>query len=301
MGAKENYESGVRVSSNVMALRQSRWIVALMCCLLCFAGAARAETVASIGPPSNYVTDLAGVLNDSTKADLDTLLKALDTQAHAQVFVVTIHKIDNDEPTEQFANELFAKWKPGGAKTDRGVLMLFSIEDHKRWIEVGYGLEGILPDGKVGDIGRDMVPDLQAGNYDGAVRTGVNEVTDVIAKDAGVTLNTDVRRPVRRQRQSSGGGFGLFGFLFVAFVLWMLFRGGRGGGGRYGGGGGGGFLSGLLIGNLLGGSRGWGGGGGYGGGLDGGGGGWGGGDGGGGGFGGGDGGSSGGGGAGGSW
>jgi uncharacterized protein len=292
-----------------MAMRQSRLYVVLLCCLWFCWPSLHAESVKTIGPPSNHVTDLAGVLNQSTQSDLDALLKALDTQAKAQVFVVTIHKIDDDEPVEQFANELFAKWKPGGAKTDRGVLMVFSIEDRKRWIEVGYGLEGILPDGKTGDIGRDMVPDLQAANYDGAVRTGVNEISDVIAKDAGVTLDTQPKHTYHRQGGSDGGGFGLFGFLFILFILFLLFRGGRGGrgGGGYGGGGGGGFLSGLLLGNLLGGGRSWGGGGGnwggggggWGGG-DSGGGGWGGGDG-GGSFGGGDGGSSGGGGAGGGW
>ncbi|GAA3762649.1 TPM domain-containing protein [Terriglobus aquaticus] len=284
-----------------MATRQSRLYVVLLCCLGLFWPVLHAESVKTMGPPSNYVTDLAGVLNPSTQSDLNTLLKALDTQAKAQVFVVTVHKIDDDEPVEQFANELFAKWKPGGAKTDRGVLMVFSIEDRKRWIEVGYGLEGILPDGKTGDIGRDMVPDLQAANYDGAVRAGVNEIADVIAKDAGVTLDTQPKHTYHREGSSqSSGGFGLFGSLFLLFILFLLFRGGRGGrgGGGYGGGGGGGFLSGLILGNLLGGGRSWGGrGGGWG---DGGGGGWGGGDG-GGSFGGGDGGSSGGGGAGGGW
>ena len=290
-------------------MRQSRLYVVLLCWLGLFWPALHAESVKTIGPPQNYVTDLAGVLNASTQNDMNALLKSLDTQAKAQVFVVTVHKIDDDEPVEQFANELFAKWKPGGAKSDRGVLMVFSIEDRKRWIEIGYGLEGILPDGKTGDIGRDMVTDLQAANYDGAVRTGANEVADVIAKDAGVRLDTQPKHTYHRERDSgSGGGFGLFGILFIAFILFMLFRGGRGGrgGGGFGGGGGGGLISGLILGNLLGGGRSWGNGGGggnggWGGGGDsGGGGGWGGGDG-GGSFGGGDGGSSGGGGAGGGW
>ena len=290
-------------------MRQSRLFVVLLCCLGWFSPGLHGESVKTIGPPTNYVTDLAGVLNASTESDLDALLKSVHDQANAQVFVVTVHKIDDDEPIDQFANELFQKWKIGNAKTDKGALLVLSVDDHKYRIEVGYGLEGILPDGKTGDIGRDMVPDLQSGNYDGAVRTGVNEIADVIAQDAGVTLQT--KQPVRRQRrqsQESGGGFGLFGILFIGFILWMLFRGGRGGrgGGGYGGGGGG-FLSGLLLGNLLGGGRSWGGGrgswddsggGGWGGGDSGGS--WGGGDG-GGSFGGGDGGSSGGGGASGGW
>jgi uncharacterized protein len=68
--------------------------------------------------------------------------------------------------------------------------MLFAIKDRKRRIEVGYGLEGILNDAKVGDIGRSMVPALQAGSYDEAAANGLRQITQVIATDAGVTLNT---------------------------------------------------------------------------------------------------------------
>ena len=237
--------------------------------------------------PTAYVNDYAGVLNDSTKSDLDDLLKQVDTQAHAQVFVAIIHKIDDGNSPAEFANALFAKWKPGPKEKDRGALLLISVDDHKYQFEIGYGLEGILPDGKTGDIGREMVPDLRDNNYNGAVRTAVNDVSTVIAQDAGVTL-TSAPRPAQRARSAghSSGGSSILGILVFVFILFMILRGG-------GRGGPGGFLTGMLLGNVLGGRRGgWGGGGGF----DGGGG-----SGGGGGFGGGEGGSSGGGGAGGSW
>ena len=70
-------------------------------------------------------------------------------------------------------------------------MVLLAVADHKYRIEVGYGLEGILPDGKTGDIGRDMVPDLKASDYDGAVTLAVGEVAQVIADDAKITLNQD--------------------------------------------------------------------------------------------------------------
>ncbi|MGI4852566.1 MAG: TPM domain-containing protein [Janthinobacterium lividum] len=248
---------------------------------------AAAESVKTMPAPTAYVNDYAGVLNESTKTDMDALLKQLDTQAHAQVLVAVIHKIDDDSTPAEFANQLFAKWKPGPKDKDRGALLLISVEDHKYQFEIGYGLEGILPDGKTSDIGREMVPDLKSGSYDGAVRTAVNDLTAVIAQDAGVTLTVPQHQYHREsaQRKSSTGG-GIFGLLFFLFILFMILRGG-------GRGGPGGFLSGMLLGGLLGGGRG---GGGFGGGGFGGGG-----DDGGGSFGGGEGGSSGGGGAGGSW
>ena len=136
-----------------------------------------------------------------------------------------------------------------------------------------------------------MVPDLKSGDYNGAVRTAVNDMSTVIAQDAGVTLTTPVRT-AHRESNLQKGGSGIIGLLVFLFVLFIILRGG----GRGGRGGPGGFLTGMVLGNLMGGSRyggggGWGGGGGFGGG---------GGDG-GGGFGGGEGGSSGGGGAGGGW
>ena len=238
--------------------------------------------------PTAYVNDYAGVLNDATKTDLDNLLKQLDTQAHAQVFVAVIHKIEDGNSPAEFANQLFAKWKPGPKGQDRGALLLISVDDHKYQFEIGYGLEGILPDGKTGDIGRDMVPDLKDGNYNGAVRTAISSLSTVIAQDANVTLNTAEQPRRHRTRQRSGGGSGFVGLLVFLFILFIILRGG-------GRGGPGGFLSGMVLGGMLGQGRdrgGWGGGGG---------GGWGGGGDSGGGFGGGEGGSSGGGGAGGSW
>lgn len=283
-----------------MARWQSRVsVVALGLCIL-FVGVLRvsAEALKDIAAPTNYVTDLAGVLNSSTKSDLDALCHSVETQAKAQVLVVTLHRIDGDVDAQTFTTDLYHQWKIGASKTDRGVLLLFSIDDHKRWITTGYGVEGILPDAKVGDIGREMVPDLQAGNYDGAVRTGVNDVAQVIAQDAGVTLQTAQQPRPARQARRGGGGNGIVGLLIFFAIMFFILR--NSGGGRGGRGGGGGFLPGLILGGLMGGGRR----GGFGGGDDSGGFGGGGFDGGGdsgGGFGGGGGGDTGGGGAGGSW
>ena|GEM_PF-263591 len=280
------------------------WIFVVALTLLGWLLPAVAETVKDMPQPTNYVNDYVGVLNDSTKSDLNATLQALDKQADAQIFVAIIHKIEDAASPAEFANELLAKWKPGQKGKDRGVVLVLAVDDHKYQFEIGYGLEGILPDGKTGDIGRDMVPDLKAVNYNGALRTAIGEMSDVIAQDAGVTLQT--QQPLRRDRHTSDRGSGVpVGLIFFGIILFILMlsrfgsRGGRGG--PYGGaGGGGGFWTGLILGNLLSGGRrggsgwrdndsGWGGGGG----------GWGGG--GGGGFSGGGGGSSGGGGAGGSW
>ncbi len=258
-----------------------------------------AEPIASLRP-TNYVNDFAGVLDTTTEARLNDLCHQVEQKAQAQIAVVTVKSVDGQDVVS-YAVALYQKWGIGAKGKDRGVLILLATQDHKYWTTVGYGLEAILPDGKVGGFGREMVPLLRSGDYAGAVTLMTARVASVIAQDAGVTLDNQPQLPLPRRRSAPSGGSGAV--IFVVFLLFFIvipilraiFRGG--GGGR--GSGGSGFWSGLLWGMLLNnmGGRGGGfGGGGFGGFGGGGGGGFG-----GGGFGGFGGGSTGGGGAGGSW
>jgi uncharacterized protein len=235
-----------------------------------------AETVASLPQPTDYVSDFAHVLSPEAIARLDSICQQLDhSAANAQIAVVTVHDLNGDDAAD-YANQLEDHWKMGNKGDNKYAMVLLAVADHKYRIEVGYGLEGILPDGKTGDIGRDMVPDLKASDYDGAVTLAVGEVAQVIADDAKITLNqeqpTDAPQPV----QQSGGGMGK---LILLIILLLLFGGGSlfrilfgaslffGGSGRGGWGGG----SGMGGGGFGGGGGGFGGFGGGGGGFGGGG------------------------------
>lgn len=252
-------------------------------CLLAFLPISHgwAERVRDL-QPTGYVNDFAGVLSPETRSQLEALCTEVDHEAHAQIAVITVHTT-GDDTIDDFAVRLEEKWKVGAKGSDRGLLLLLATDDHKYRFEVGYGLEGILPDGKVGTIGRDMVPYLRQGNYDAAVTLGISDVSQVIAQDAGVTLHAQVhnyaQQPQPRPFQAVRDIL-LAIFAILAFI--SLIRSGSNGWA--------GFLLGMLLGNILGGGGGRGGG--FGGGD---------GEGGGGGFGGFGGGSSGGGGASGSW
>jgi len=230
----------------------------------------RAERVADLPRPTDYVSDFAHVLSPEAIARLDAICSQLDhTQANAQIAVVTVHDLDGDDAAD-YADQIETKWKIGPKGADRGALVLLAVADHKYRIEVGYGLEGILPDGKVGDIGRSMVPDLKAGDYDGAVTAAVGEMAQVIADDAHVTLEnapgTETVPADQPHKEPSGisalgaifvaifvvvfllrvlGRFGLFGLWGLGLMSGGIGRdrwgGGLGGGGGFGGGGGGGF------------------------------------------------------------
>jgi uncharacterized protein len=143
------------------------------------------------------------VLSPESKQNLEELCTEVDRQAHAQIAVVTVKSVEADPvkgqkagdalpapSIEEFATALEDKWKVGAKGTDRGILLIFVMNPqpvHGR-IEVGYGLEGILPDGKVGDIGRAMKPLLVSGDLNQGISLGVREVAQDIASDAGVTL-----------------------------------------------------------------------------------------------------------------
>jgi uncharacterized protein len=263
--------------------------------LLLFASAAaRAEKTDQL-KPQGYVNDFAGVLSPSAKAQLTSLCSEVQQKTGAQIAVVTVKSLDG-LPIEDFAVTLFEKWGIGPKKSGSGVLILLAAQDRVNRIEVGYGLEAILPDGKVGGFFREAVPLLRDNDYDGALLLVTRRVADVIAADRGVTLTGSTPVPARRASpQDTGWSIGqILLLLFIIFVVYSVMKGsgGSGGGNRYTRGGGSGWWVGPVIGSTMGGGRGgWGGGGFGGGGFGGGGGGFG-------GFGGG---SSGGGGASGSW
>jgi len=204
--------------------------------------------------PTNYVNDFAGVLSADTQQKLDQLCSELDQKTHAQVSVVTIKSLDGGD-IDSFAVDLFKQWGIGDKKQDRGVLILLAVEDHKYRTEVGYGLEPILPDGKVGGFGRDMVPLLRANDYDGAVTQITWSVANTIATDANVQLTgTPPPRAPRQRQGNSPSGFAIALFIFFLLLRLSAFRrmpllmlggwggGGWGGGGSgWSGGGGGGF------------------------------------------------------------
>jgi uncharacterized protein len=215
------------------------------------------ERIEDLPKPQNYVSDFAHVLSPEAEERLNAFCAQVDRRANAQIAVVTIHTLDGDD-IDDYTSRLEEKWGVGKKGSDRGVILLFAIQDRKRRIEVGYGLEGILPDGRVGDIGREMVPYLREGNYDQAISLGVSQIANVIAADANVTLNAPQQAPIPVHRHANNSGIGsLIVVLIFFFVVFLLLA-------RLGGGGLLGFLLGMFLGNVSSGRRdrdGWGGGG----------------------------------------
>lgn len=257
--------------------RRVEWLLAAFA-ILCLPAVVRAESLDSLNP-KGYVNDFAGVLNAQTAQQITDLCTEVDAKAHAQLTIVTIHSLEGMEAPD-YANRLFKRWGVGYKGDNRGVLVLLATDDRKYWVEVGYGLEPILPDGKVGGFGREAVPSLRAGDYNGAVLLLASRVAQVIAADRGVTLSGPAGQLPPPPTGNEGSGpqlttgqwvililvllvvgpilFRLLGPLFLFSILTSGFGGGRRGGswgsGGFGGGGGfGGFGGGASGGGGAGG------------------------------------------------
>lgn len=137
--------------------------------------------------PAGRITDLANVIDAGTEADLDRRIDQLEQKTSAEIAVVTVPSLDG-APVEDYAVRLFKDWGVGQAKQDNGVLVLVAPNEREMRIEVGYGLEGVLPDGLAGQIIREQfIPRFRDDDYNGGIRDGVARVIEVVERQQVLT------------------------------------------------------------------------------------------------------------------
>ena len=213
-------------------------------------------TQAQVPTPEGRVNDFAGVISPEYQENISSLIQEVEQKTSTEIAVVTQPSIA-PYGADQYAQTLFDNWKIGKKGRDNGVLILLAVKEREWRIQTGYGVEGILPDGVCGRIGRDyMVPYFKDGKYTEGLYYGVAAVANIIAKDANVTL--DGLKDVSFQEQSPDVS-ALWYIPIFLIVLILMFRqpliwipGGLGGYGR-GGFGGGGFSGGGFGGGGFGG------------------------------------------------
>src|ERR1700691_3180679 len=188
--------------------------------LLCVP-AVRAEQVKNL-KPQGYVNDFAGALSEQAKEKLTALCAEVDQKAKAQIAIVTVSSLEG-EPVEQFSIDLATAWGIGPKQKDRGVLILLATNDHQYRIEVGYGLEAILPDGKGGGFGREDVPLVRQNDYSDAVLLITQRVAAVIADDQKITLDSlsGVQNPVPPAPESDNSP--VAGVNLVEIIIFAIF------------------------------------------------------------------------------
>ena len=217
-----------------------------------------------------YVQDFAGVLSEQQKQELNSLGRELEDQTKAQIAVLTVDSLEGSSP-EEYALEAFRKFGLGDQELNNGVLLLMAFEendaDKSARIEVGYGLEGALPDGKVGRILDEYtMPYWKNGQPDQAIIHTYKQLSNEVAAEYGLSAIVDSENDIGTSNDSSStnqdSGMAtwkklLIGAIIIIFIIiditffggtftYMLLnilsavarsRGGGGGGPRGGGGG----------------------------------------------------------------
>ncbi len=208
--------------------------------------------------PTRFVTDTAGFLSPQAADGLDRRLGTYEQQTGHQILVY-IGKTTGDDPIDDWGARAFQKWKVGRKGIDDGLVLFIMAQDHRLRIEVGYGLEGQVPDALAGRVINDVIaPRIRSGDPDGAVTAGIDAIAGIISGQ-GLPAPAQ-RRPGRAPARPLTLGqiilFGIVGIiLLIVFItnpslaIWLLMSimsgGGRsrddgwgGGGGGFSGGGG---------------------------------------------------------------
>ncbi|MBD8004990.1 TPM domain-containing protein [Bacillus norwichensis] len=171
-----------------------------------------------------YVQDFAHVLSDNEKNELTELGKYLDDHTQAQIAVLTINSLEN-EAVEEYALEAFRQYGLGDAEKDNGVLLLLAPKEHKIRVEVGYGLEGALPDGKVGRIlDSYAIPYLEQDEINLAITNTYKQLFNEVSKEYSLDKQADAEGVEYSQTESLSPLSVLIFILIFAGIIFMDFR-----------------------------------------------------------------------------
>lgn len=201
-----------------------------------------------------YVYDEANLLDREAEEYIIKTNEELYKRTGAQIVVATLNSL-NSEDINLLAVEIFEKWEIGSREYDNGLLMLIAPNEREIRIEVGYGLEGPLPDSKVGHIIENTIlPYFIDSNYQEGIISGFNEIIKEVEEEYGIQLNRenikeDFYHIQEYEEASIFSGIkgvlaiiGIVVFLIIDFKFFngfltysILFRGGRSGGGHSGG------------------------------------------------------------------
>lgn len=178
--------------------------------------------------PEGPVNDFAEVISPEYEAQMNQLAHALWEQTNTAVVVATFRDLGGETP-RIFANKLYEAWGIGTKGEDKGVLILVALKERQVTFETGYGVEGILPDAKVGGIlDQYVVPALRRDKYGEGLLSGMAAVAQVVAQDAGVQLDLDRYAPRSAAQPKARGVIGLLPLLFFLFIIFGLLGRGRG-------------------------------------------------------------------------
>lgn len=197
-------------------------LMALLCLLLGLSATSAAQTPQPVPAFKGWVTDLTQTLSAEQQAQLANRLAALDAERGSQIAVLII-PTTAPETIEQYSARVFEQWRLGRKKIDDGVLIILAMQDRQVRIEVGYGLEGALPDARAKRIIEEyFTPAFRRGDWFGGLQAGIHEIIRAIAGEALPPRANQGRGSAQRD---SNGLIGLLpALLIVTLVIGGILR-----------------------------------------------------------------------------
>jgi uncharacterized protein len=169
---------------------------------------------------TGYVNDYANILSGETKDKITALAGEIEAKTASQLAVLTIGTIAPLD-IETYAVKLFEKWGVGQKGKNNGVLILLAVKDRQARIEVGYGLEGAIPDALAKNIiEKSMIPFFKAGDYNAGILQSEAIISKLIAKE----YNVEISELENIKIEASSKKFSIFDFLFLTLVIIMVVR-----------------------------------------------------------------------------
>lgn len=177
----------------------------------------------TVSPTSDfYVNDYANLLNDETKNYIISTNKSLYNQTGSQIVVVTIPSLEGNS-LEDYATELFRNFGIGSKEKNNGVLLLLALQERQFRIEVGYGLEGILPDGKTGRIQDEyIIPYLKQDNWNDGIKNGYSAILKIVADEYNVSVGAE---DAVSTQNSNAGSLDTFKFIIIPLISFLVGKG----------------------------------------------------------------------------
>jgi uncharacterized protein len=172
--------------------------------------------------PVGAVNDFASVISEPEKTKMENLCREILDKTRTSIVIATVESI-GDDTIETYANELYRNWGIGMKGEDRGVLILLALKERRVRIETGYGVEGILPDGLVGQILDDsIIPYCKKGKYGEGLYIGLVSLSQVIAKDAGIEISGKYRG-IKPSGEKTAERFPLLSLPVLLLFLFIVF------------------------------------------------------------------------------
>jgi uncharacterized protein len=197
---------------------------------LLFGGAA---TGALPPKPDTYVADEAHILTRQTIAELNSRLDTYERESSNQILVATFPSVPTDYALEDFTQRTAEAWGAGQKEQDNGAVLFIFPNDRRMRIEVGYGLEGVLPDATAKQIIEyEIRPAFAAGSFDAGVTRGVDAMIKATRGEYKGTGRTDA------DRGDSGGPTWIVLLIIIIVLILIIRKAGGGGGTTFGGRGG---------------------------------------------------------------